>query len=65
MLYTVIDNKTGKSLSLTKRYATLLVKAKRAHWPEAEPATAKAEEFEEIDGEEAPKKRGRKPKTQE
>ncbi|HHM9405959.1 TPA: hypothetical protein ACRNDO_002557 [Pseudomonas aeruginosa] len=73
----VVDLKTGKLKTMQVKYANILVKMKRARWPEevAEvekihvPETEK--EVETESGEkaenllEAPKKRGRKPKVQE
>lgn len=69
----VIDVKTGQVKTMPKRYANILVKMKRAHWPEVSPdqhkalittePAAVADEDEPADG--APKKRGRKPNFQE
>lgn len=66
----VVDVKTGKVKTMPEKYAKVLVKAKRARWPEpAAPAVESeapvAEPAVEVELEEAPKKRGRKPKAQE
>lgn len=73
MAVQVIDVKTGKLKSMPERYARILVKAKRARWPEpaavvveeAAPAAAPEAETEAPSEDAAPKKRGRKPKAQE
>ncbi|EMI4495000.1 TPA: hypothetical protein ACKQDM_005582 [Pseudomonas aeruginosa] len=73
----VIDVKTGKLKSMPVKHANILVKMKRARWPEkvAEvekihvPETEKEVETESDESPEelpeVPKKRGRKPKVQE
>ncbi|MDY1142985.1 hypothetical protein [Pseudomonas aeruginosa] len=73
----VIDVKTGKLKSMPVKHAKILVKMKRARWPEkvAEvekihvPETEKEVETESDESPEelpeVPKKRGRKPKVQE
>lgn len=73
----VIDLKTGKLKSMPVKYANILVKMKRARWPEevaeaapvpaGEPVREVAPEPVETPAEvqAAPKKRGRKPKDQE
>ncbi len=69
----VVDVKTGKVKTMPERYAKILVKAKRARWPEPAAVVAEAPapvavpevEAEAPTEEAAPKKRGRKPKDQE
>lgn len=73
----VIDVKTGKLKTMGAKYANILVKMKRARWPEAvvevqpEPAAEPVREVEPVQVEtpaevqDEPKKRGRKPKVQE
>ncbi|MCS9316338.1 hypothetical protein N0711_06615 [Pseudomonas aeruginosa] len=73
----VVDLKTGKLKTMQVKYANILVKMKRARWPEE---VAKVEKIhvpeteKEVEAEsdqspeelpEMPKKRGRKPKVQE
>lgn len=73
----VVDVKTGKVKTMPEKYARVLVKTKRARWPDpdgqveaaavgrvAPVVTAVAEESAEAKPE-APKKRGRKPKAAE
>lgn len=69
----VIDVKTGKLKVMPEKYARILVRMKRARWPEQEPVVEVSENpvMEEnvaVDPEvqtEPPKKRGRKSKAQE
>jgi len=72
----VIDLKTGKLKTMPVKYANILVKMKRARWPDQPSAAEVApvevaemqpeEESVEATAElpETPKKRGRKPKVQ-
>ncbi len=73
----VVDLKTGKLKTMQVKYANILVKMKRACWPEEVakvekilvPETEKEVEAESDESPEElpemPKKRGRKPKVQE
>jgi len=69
----VIDLKTGKLKTMPVKYANILVKMKRARWPEQEPVVEVAdspvmEETMAVDPKvqtEPLKKRGRKSKAQE
>ena len=68
----VIDVKTGKLKVMPEKYARILVRMKRARWPEQEPLvevpeSPAMEKTIVVDPEAQPepsKKRGRKPKTQ-
>lgn len=75
----VVDVKTGKLKSMSEKYAQILVKMKRARWPEevVRPVPAEVVQHQgelppppsvvELESQtaDAPKKRGRKPKDQE
>lgn len=68
----VVDLKTGKLKTMSERYAKVLVKMKRACWPETQEKEVEADNGvqtqdrgDELDADREQKKRGRKPKAKE